>query len=278
MDIYLIYPKFRIQLLDRADKLVTITYHASVRKDLDFITGMKSHMGGIYDICQSFDFPIFFKSKNSYQLVARYWLLNHIIDEKIDIFPAIVFDDESLIPQVLACEEFYSSLYNKDIPPLTPEIVTPVPAPKLPEPDVLDILIEPASDATKSRQKSKKGQRMCPRPGCKGTLAKSIGKNKVLKYIGKANQVTCGYKRNKGYFCPFHALLTPYEFERFKKNDLKTSDWLFLLANEVCGKCGGPVFRRILHDDATHTKTIDHCAKHYLEEQPSCTWHRTLKS
>lgn len=254
--IKLIEGKFRIEILDRFNRDIDIAYHESVKKDMTNVALIRSFVQDSYDIFHALCLPVFLKKGKKYLLVARYWILDYLIDKRIPAFPAIVFDDKELIPDVLSLEELENSFFaGKKVPLRTIETKSK----KKPG---------TASRATISREKAREEGRTCP--FCNGPLAKSIGKDRSSKE--GSHKVTCGYKSNKRYKCLFIANLTDREYEDYKSGELRTEQWLEPLHGKKCPECQDQAYLRTVMDNDGTIKKYRRCRKVHQSKNRTCTW------
>lgn len=253
--------KFRIEILDRFNRNIEIAYHESVKKDLANVATIRSLVHDSYDIFHALCLPLFLKKGKKYLLVARYWILEYLIDKNIERFPAIVFEDKELVPDVLSLEELENALFAGQRKPRT---ISPEPrSRKTPA---------TASRATIARQKARDEGRTCP--FCNGPLAKSIGKDRSSKE--GSHRITCAYKSNKRYKCLFTANLTDREFGSYKLGELRTEQWLKALHGQTCPKCRDQAYvRSIMENDGTVTK-YHRCRKVHQSRNSACKWNQLV--
>ena len=270
--------KFHIELLDLKDRHYDIAYHASINKDANSITRIQPQLETSFDLFNTINLPIALKAQDGkkYELVARYWVLQYLTEhhEKIDKFPAIIFEDENLVPKILELEKLENDYFLRK--ETAPDLAKPRPIKsggKLKS----SLKKQPASKhrSTDRRRAAKATGRTCP--FCPGPLVKATGEYKdsqgVLTQDGP-NKILCGYRKISRYNCSFFATLTDAENDDFTNKDMSypTSEWLKLTPDRKCPDCGADVYTRTRHNLNGTVEEQDRCRKNHQTNDNACCW------
>lgn len=259
--------RLHIEVLDSRDP--NVDYDSIVNKSVAVRKHIKAELPDCFDLCHCLTLPIFHKNRKKYKLVARYWIARHIVDEDIKLFPALVFTDPDLKPEVRRIDELENAWRVKQHKPQTGSVEaapTPKPAKRKSR--------KGKSGNTKTRTKARDRGWVCP--FCKGPLAKSIGDDiyKNENPQDGPHRITCGYKRTNTYDCLFTASLTKPEIDKFrdKNSSIKPRQWLKRVSGKKCPTCGDKVYRRTITKDDGSTEVHERCRKLHLTEGRTCAW------
>ncbi|MFA5073198.1 MAG: hypothetical protein WC539_04805 [Nitrospirota bacterium] len=272
--ISLLDSRFHLEVIDcKSD--CDITYHESISKDVLGIDHIHHLLSNSVDLFHSVNLPVALKLKNGkeYQMVARYWVLKYVLDNRKNQFPAIIFEDPELLPEVLKLEKLENEYFMRK--ESMPEVYKNVP--KLTQKKSKVIKTQPASTsrATNRRHASKDSGRRCP--FCPGPLAKATGKyndpqGDLLTQDGP-HAIKCGYNSNK-YKCSFVATMTDVEFNDFKNTNKEflTQEWLVRVLGKTCPVCGDEVYRRTIRKDNGKIEVWERCRKINQSRGGNCSW------
>lgn len=267
--------RFNIEIIDRKSDY-EITYHESITKDVQGIVHIQPLLSKSMDLFHCINLPVALKLKNKkeYQMVARYWVLQYVIDKKKMRFPAIVFEDPELVPAILELETLENDYFmKKDV---TPREHRSIPKSHKITNTSSKKQLTSKSRATNRRHATKDSERTCP--FCPGPLAKATGRyittqGDLLTQDGP-NTIKCGYSSNKRYKCAFVATMTNIEFADFKNTKKKypTQEWLVLVPRKRCPVCGDEVYRRTIHKDNGKIEIWERCRKINQSTGRTCSW------
>lgn len=272
--------QFRIELIDRRGDF-DINYHSAISKDVSSIADIHPSFAGIAELFHSVNLPIALKLANDkqYHMIARYWVLQYVIDKGIQLFPAIIFDDPGLVPEVLELVKLENDYFTrKAASTQVNKIILSNPRKK----QKRHIKKQPASSsrATNGRHEAKYSGRLCP--FCPGTLRKATGKYNTpqgdLLASDGPNRIHCSYRRNK-YKCTFRASVTKLEIDLFrdKSKDFPTTSWLVLVPGKKCPDCNDDVYARTIRRDNGKVEVWERCRKHFDSGPQVCTWQKRIK-
>lgn len=273
----LLNKKFHIEILDRKDRHYEIVYHESIIKDANAFDRIQPYLEASYDLFHAIHLPIALKTHEGkkYKLIARYWTLQYLINhhDTISRFPAIIFEDEKLVPEVLELEKLENDYFlRKETAPDVSRMRTVKSKSKIGRKKQPDSKFR----STARRRTAKSTGRKCP--FCPGPLVKSIGKynepqGDLLSQDGP-HRISCGYKKNKRYNCSFFATLTNAEYGDFINKDMSypTTTWIELAPDKICPDCGGKVYTRTRRNLDGTIQEQDRCRKLHQSKDNTCFW------
>jgi hypothetical protein len=201
--------------------------------------------------------PVFLKDQGKYFLVARHWVYAFFVGNGVFEFPALIVHDEKLLEQVFRIDESeISTIFSRGRA----------------EGESIN---KPKSRKTITKHKAANSGQICP--FCGGVLRKS---RKNEKIDGKGYKITCENKSNKlinnGRGCDFEAVLTDIEFEKFKKYDLPTSEWLIPIENKKgCPLCHGDILFHRMIRTGQGIKNSERC-RNYHSRDKKCKYNISL--
>lgn len=210
-------------------------------------------------------------------MIARYWVLKYVVDKGIQQFPAIVFSNQNLVPEVLELVRLERDYFSRKA--ISVGIHRTIPTITQKKSKRSKKQQTSSSRTTNSRRDAKRSGRQCP--FCPGPLSKATGKYNdrqvdLLSSDGP-NRIHCGYRRNK-YKCTFRATMTNLEMTLFKDKgkEFPTTSWLALVPGRKCPDCNDDIYIRTIRRDNGKIEIWERCRKHFDSGTEVCTWQKRI--